>query len=586
MNQKHYVSGERNHYFFGKLMTVRDFEHEQRYHNHKRRLGNRMLHGAGIVSGLGVFLVDNQSISLERGMAIDYLGREIVVAESGIRPLRTIDGFAECQGQKQVYLCIEYAEELKETTFAVSKTAATNDVGQEFNRIAEGYRLFLTHKAPNQQEQLDLCHLHTSTLPLIETENLRIVAEIPRDVNPGQSLDIALHITKTQCPAPVQYDLSLYGTLFRTSENQESLYSHFEETDVDEYHQFTETYTLLCDASYDGMASLSLKLTCGESEVEETVSVQVTSQRIRDVVIERYYAQHFDDILAVQAEHCLYLAQIHLISNEVSYFIERLTQFPFRQFLLNSQLLQTLEAMPQHCQGTVLPEASTTPSLDLTCIDEQKEEESLPTVAMHTGVQRISLGFSPKAGKSFLSADIIHGFGNANVAVVLAVENQSNILTGEDPVILFGDGDIFEANTLPDSMPRVRLGAMVYPSKGLLKIGVKLLSSTNLTAIDVRWWAYLVDETEAGTEAYHDNIRVLITPDTAQVAPLEQVRFQASIEGLLNQEVNWSVESNSGGTIDSNGLYTAPSKEGVYAIIAQSVKYEQKKEVAYVIVMR
>lgn len=38
MNNLQYSSGERNHYFSGKLMTVRDFESEQTYLNDKRRL--------------------------------------------------------------------------------------------------------------------------------------------------------------------------------------------------------------------------------------------------------------------------------------------------------------------------------------------------------------------------------------------------------------------------------------------------------------------------------------------------------------------------------------------------------------------
>ncbi len=85
MNNLQYSSGERNHYFYGKLMTVRDFQDEQTYMNNKRRLGNRLLHGAGIVAGLGVLLVDNQTFSLEAGMALDYLGREIVVQDPCVK---------------------------------------------------------------------------------------------------------------------------------------------------------------------------------------------------------------------------------------------------------------------------------------------------------------------------------------------------------------------------------------------------------------------------------------------------------------------------------------------------------------------
>ena len=82
MKNKQYYSCDRNNYFFGKLMTVRDFESEQTYFNSKRRLGNKMLNGVGIVSGLDVILVDNKTFSLESGMALDYMGREIVVPEA------------------------------------------------------------------------------------------------------------------------------------------------------------------------------------------------------------------------------------------------------------------------------------------------------------------------------------------------------------------------------------------------------------------------------------------------------------------------------------------------------------------------
>lgn len=58
---------ERNRYFYGKLLSVEDFETEQKYFNDKRRTINRFLFGSGVVCGLGVVEVDDESISVERG---------------------------------------------------------------------------------------------------------------------------------------------------------------------------------------------------------------------------------------------------------------------------------------------------------------------------------------------------------------------------------------------------------------------------------------------------------------------------------------------------------------------------------------
>ena len=50
---------ERNRYFYGKLLSVEDFETEQKYFNDKRRTINRFLFGSGVVCGLGVVEVDD-----------------------------------------------------------------------------------------------------------------------------------------------------------------------------------------------------------------------------------------------------------------------------------------------------------------------------------------------------------------------------------------------------------------------------------------------------------------------------------------------------------------------------------------------
>jgi hypothetical protein len=72
---------ERPRYFAGKLITAEDFELEQRYHIEKRRLLNRMLQGAGIVSGLGVVEGEQGTVTVAPGFALDPHGREILVSE-------------------------------------------------------------------------------------------------------------------------------------------------------------------------------------------------------------------------------------------------------------------------------------------------------------------------------------------------------------------------------------------------------------------------------------------------------------------------------------------------------------------------
>ena len=127
---------ERNRYFYGKLLSVEDFETEQKYFNDKRRTINRFLFGSGVVCGLGVVEVDDESISVERGLALDFAGREIVLDEPAIRKVSELEGYGEDQDAGFYYLCLEYQEEAYELMHNVAGTAGKN--GSEYNKYKIG----------------------------------------------------------------------------------------------------------------------------------------------------------------------------------------------------------------------------------------------------------------------------------------------------------------------------------------------------------------------------------------------------------------------------------------------------------------
>lgn len=107
----------RNRYFYGKLLDVRSQEREQAYGIHMRRLLNRIGHGAGVLCGLEVRPDgDGKRVLVEPGVAIDGLGREIVVPERREMPdpRRPIDDRGDRCGEpvdsEVVTICLAYAE--------------------------------------------------------------------------------------------------------------------------------------------------------------------------------------------------------------------------------------------------------------------------------------------------------------------------------------------------------------------------------------------------------------------------------------------------------------------------------------------
>ena len=52
---------------------------------------------------------------------------------------------------------------------------------------------------------------------------------------------------------------------------------------------------------------------------------------------------------------------------------------------------------------------------------------------------------------------------------------------------------------------------------------------------------------------------------------------------MKDKRLKWAVRDN-GGTIDNNGMYTAPNMAGVFEVTAQSVAYPEVRASVFVIV--
>ena len=587
MNNLQYSAGERNRYFYGKLMTARDFEDEQTYFNDKRRLGNRMLHGTGIVAGLGVLLVDNQTFSLEAGMALDYLGREIVVQDPCVKRISAIRGFDQIQESGDVYLGIAYREELCEGTFSVAGSGEGSGVNQEFNRVQEGYELFLTTREPNRAQLgvdsvlYDLCRLY-------DEGGIRITLQIPRYVNTDDCFTVRVLFEKRDVSAPVRFSFHLESDMFRGPNGEKFVQVEYVETEVSTHKELTLEYTMDCGPVRDDYTQIavpaeSFSLSLGSKQAEGleksfSKAVEVTVRPLREVVVDAYYTRHFDELLNAKEDQAIYLAKFHIVSGQSAFFIEKVTRNPFRQYLPNTQLLDLLQTLDRSAGRAEAGQWAAR-------AEEEKRPEAVPAAGrpVASGVETVVLGVAPKVGRSYFSHEFIHGLGAGSLCVSVAVENAEN--TGRNDTLVFGDG-IFTADEFSLAAPACAVGAMVNVKKGTLQLGLKLLEKTGQQSIRLRWWAWRNEEEQPEKEELADAVQVIITPNTANLEPLQQIRFTAMVEGSASQEVNWSVVEKNGGSIDRNGLYTAPPTEGVFEIRAQSAKYGNYKASAYVVVSK
>ena len=137
---------ERNNYFYGKLMTVRDYFDEQCYFNEKRWLINRAVHGWGVVCGLEVYESESKGkVFVSQGLAIDCCGREILVCEDKEVELTPTE--EECLGsgdpageEKEFYIGLEFWA-CKTEEVQIAQAACDEAENCEFNRIRDYFKI-------------------------------------------------------------------------------------------------------------------------------------------------------------------------------------------------------------------------------------------------------------------------------------------------------------------------------------------------------------------------------------------------------------------------------------------------------------
>lgn len=139
---------ERNRYFYGKLLTVRDFETEQRYFIDKHRLINRLIHGSGVACGLMVSMKSgsNTTVTIESGVALDCCGREIVVPVAQDIDLSKENIFTT---QPAAYIVLKYDWCGKEKVPNVSDVSSCEETCC-YSRIMESYKIEVVKDKPEE----------------------------------------------------------------------------------------------------------------------------------------------------------------------------------------------------------------------------------------------------------------------------------------------------------------------------------------------------------------------------------------------------------------------------------------------------
>lgn len=171
-----FKSLQRVNFLDGQLLTAGDLRDEQAYQLEKHRLHNRLFHGSGVVSGLEVAQAGGTKVLVQPGVALDGLGREIVVPEARrIDAAHPTDDHGEPAGPRvtngSVGLLLRHRE------VGVEPRPLPSDGELVPGRIAETYVLIVAVDRPADPNE---------EVPLAKIRVLRAAIEIRRSRRRGK----------------------------------------------------------------------------------------------------------------------------------------------------------------------------------------------------------------------------------------------------------------------------------------------------------------------------------------------------------------------------------------------------------------
>lgn len=570
---------ERNRYFYGKLLSVDDFETEQKYVNDKRRTINRFLFGTGVVCGLHAVEVDDESISVEPGLALDFAGREIVVDEPVIRRVAELEGYDSGDGKRDTgfyYLCLEYREEAAELMHNVAGT--TGNSSGEYNKYKEGYRLFLTQTEP-EREVFSPRQLYEESCTVYSGQGIRITQVLPRYLEMGMQTVLRIEIENTGQQEEFSFEYELILS-FLSHQGSTMVRVSFHEKDHAKDQRYTLEIPLKAAYVHDVAAEASLafgsfSLHIGGREYSTaehiTSRARISARDSSQVLQEEYYKSAMDFIVDHTFQQSIYLAKIYVVKAADACMIERIEQLPFQQTIMHTEITTAMiHKLADEMKRIIPTDPGTAGHMEL---PPKKKEKK----AMRAAYGEIVFDLEHVLPGDVLYSDsIIHGLGFEPVTIVLGYEVDDGF--SDSQFTVFGDASVFRKQ---DEEFEAALGAKVDVREGSFVIGMKVLKNEDAMSVKVHWTAlrHLARKSEVQKKK-----SMYIQPDIPDLYLNESIVFSAVTEGFQDERLKWTVKDLDGGVIDKNGKYTAPENPGVFQINVSSTAYPEVKATTFVVV--
>ncbi len=573
MNNTQIYPFERNRYYPKKRLSSADYQAEQDYFNNKRRFLNGLMYGSGIVCGLGVFSLDDLSLLVESGVAIDGMGREIVVETSDVKKLSSIEGFDSLK-TNEVSLCLRYREEPVHKVYAIDQTDP--DKEYQYNRVKESYELFLMDK-DDIPEKFEMESEFLTKGTLLSSDNYLIEFIMPATVSKAKAVRARVKVTGLgEGGTKLSYSSVLQTPAFVGADGSNEISIEIQDLDIGRGESVVYDYWLMTLDTPSFESNIILK-TGTASGYENDVAVQVPSNFALKVLLSNLQPREIvsREIGRMNLElrnvggqgDFIRLADLKLVRTDSAYIIGDVSESevksyitaPAQEMTRGDYLEYFVKEAPIGADGRVVFSGNQGEDAG------SDNNAFLPEIA--TGVLEIPIGENARRGTVHYSGEIVHGLGKGNVYVDVGYEyvKEDESIGVNAKSTIYGNPDIFaqDQRTVVNAETAVR----VLNDKGSFVVGARLLNNVDYLVLTYRWVAikFPAGNDLGLTEDYTGKSIAPETP-TVRMGTKENHYFGVRYNNMDKCSVTYELTESGSGSITSDGIYTAPAKPGVYEI--------------------
>jgi hypothetical protein len=280
------------------------------------------------------------------------------------------------------------------------------------------------------------------------------------------------------------------------------------------------------------------------------------------------------------------LADITLVRTDSAYIIEKITECNVKKYIELPAQGTERRAYLDYFRGREFITGKQA---------EQEKDTGMVTnvrcgengVQLTTGIVEIPIGGRARANKVFYSGEIMHGLGQGVVYVEVGQEyiEEDAAYGANVKSTIFGNADLFEKNAGKNQ--KATTAVKVLNDKGSFIIAARFAEDTECLILTYRWVA--IKFSSNGVQEMSGNgvgQWIEVETPTAVLGTKEEYFFNIKFHNMDKCSIGYELTDPSGGSITPDGVYTSPTKEGVYEIKIYCVEQPYICTYAYAVVKK